>query len=278
MRLSTFYRSNHTAPMSSLRLLLLPSVVLVLVAVVVLRLPSLSHAFTTRQPSITSATPNAILKMSNSVDSDVGTSATIPDFNGVEVAKTGGAGMITAGQQAVTQQLSLGAPGVRPKGGHYLTKGGIQVTANVDRLDYTRTGDEASLANKKSSEAVIESLVERLDSHKGVLLTSSYEFPGRYARWSLGFVDPPLEVSGRANKCTIKALNDRGKVLLPAIERAMKEMKQQNALSEVNVGDEQIDVTVVPPPPVGTFSEEERSRQVRVLLFLFRFLLLFEDQ
>ncbi|OEU20864.1 anthranilate synthase [Fragilariopsis cylindrus CCMP1102] len=214
--------------------------------------------------------------MSNSVDSDVGTSATtIPDFNGVEVAKTGGTGMITAGQQAVTQQLSLGAPGVRPKGGHYLTKGGIQVTANVDRLDFTRTGDEASLANKKSSEAVIESLVERLDSHKGVLLTSSYEFPGRYARWSLGFVDPPLEVSGRANKCTIKALNDRGKVLLPAIERAMKEMKQQNELSEVNVGDEQIDVTVVPPPPVGTFSEEERSRQpslfsvVRSLVNLF---------
>jgi len=262
--------------MSSLRLLLLPSVVLVLVAIVVLRLPSLSHAFTTRQPSITSASPNAILKMSNSVDSDVGTSATtIPDFNGVEVAKTGGTGMITAGQQAVTQQLSLGAPGVRPKGGHYLTKGGIQVTANVDRLDFTRTGDEASLANKKSSEAVIESLVERLDSHKGVLLTSSYEFPGRYARWSLGFVDPPLEVSGRANKCTIKALNERGKVLLPAIERAMKEMKQQNELSEVNVGDEQIDVTVVPPPPVGTFSEEERSRQpslfsvVRSLVNLF---------
>ena len=270
MRLSTFYRSNHTSPMSSLRLLFLPSVVLVLVAIVVLRLPSLSHAFTTRQPSITSASPNAILKMSNSVDSDVGTSTTtIPDFNGVEVAKTGGTGMITAGQQAVTQQLSLGAPGVRPKGGHYLTKGGIQVTANVDRLDFTRTGDEASLANKKSSEAVIESLVERLDSHKGVLLTSSYEFPGRYARWSLGFVDPPLEVSGRANKCTIKALNDRGKVLLPAIERAMKEMKQQNELSEVNVGDEQIDVTVVPPPPVGTFSEEERSRQVCVLLFFF---------
>ncbi|MGK3733740.1 MAG: anthranilate synthase [Bacillariaceae sp.] len=265
MRLSTFYRSNCTTPMSSLRLLVLPSVVVLLVAVVVLRQPSLSQAFTTRQPSITSASSNTILKMSNSIDSDIvgNSAATIPDFNGVEVAKTGGAGMITAGQQAVTQQLSLGAPGVRPKGGHYLTKGGIQVTANVDRLDYTRTGDEASLANKKSSEAIIESLVERLDSHKGVLLTSSYEFPGRYARWSLGFVDPPLEVSGRANQCTIKALNDRGKVLLPAIERAMKEMKQQNVLSDVNVGEEQIDVTVVPPSPVGTFSEEERSRQVR---------------
>ena len=29
----------------------------------------------------------------------------------------------------------------------------------------------------------------------------------------------------------------------------------------------QVDVTVVPPAEVGTFSEEERSRQVRVVLF-----------
>ena len=150
-----------------------------------------------------------------------------------------------------------------------MTKGGIQVSANVEGLEYSRTGDEPSLANKNSSEAVIERLVQKLDSHKGVLLTSSYEFPGRYARWSLGFIDPPLEVSGKANQCTIKALNDRGKILLPAIEKAMQGMKEEKTLSDVNIiveegeGMVQIDVTIVPPPPVGTFSEEERSRQVR---------------
>jgi hypothetical protein len=163
---------------------------------------------------------------------------TVPNFNGVEVAKTGG------------------------KGGHYLTKGGIQVTANVSGLEFSK-----SLANQEGSEAVIERLIEKLDSHKGVLLTSSYEFPGRYARWSLGFVDPPLEVSGRADKCTIKALNNRGKVLLSAVEIAMQELQQKNILAEVKAfRDEtsvvQIDVTVVPPPEVGTFNEEERSRQV----------------
>jgi len=205
----------------------------------------------------------------------------VPDFNSVEVAKTGGQGMVTASQQAVDRDLSLGAPRGRPEGGHFMTKGGVQVTANVEALDYTRTGDEASLANERSSEAVIESLVQKLDSHKGVLLTSSYEFPGRYARWSLGFVDPPLEVSGKADRCTIKALNDRGKVLLPAIQRAMEQMKDEDILSEINVvsgQDEdmvQIDVKIVPPPPVGTFSEEERSRQpslfsvVRSLVDLF---------
>ena len=227
-------------------------------------------AFTTtqqQQQQQQQRTPSFL--MSSSVD-DV---ASVPNFNAVEVAKTGGRGMATASQQAVERDLSLGAPRGRPEGGHFMTKGGIQVTANVEGLDYTRTGDEASLANSRSSEAAIESLVQKLDSQKGVLLTSSYEFPGRYARWSLGFVDPPLEVSGKADKCTIKALNDRGKVLLPAIERAMKGMKDEEILSSIDVTAEgedmvQIDVTIVPPPPVGTFSEEERSRQVRACLFL----------
>ena len=235
-------------------------------------------AFTAHQPParVTNSPSFStnVLQMSSSVDSNTEASTTVPNFNGVKVAKTGGQGVATASQQAVAQDLSLGAPRGRPEGGQYMTKGGIQVTANVEGLEYTRTGDRASLANEKSSEAVIASLVRKLDSQKGVLLTSSYEFPGRYARWSLGFIDPPLEVSGRSNQCTIKALNDRGKVLLPAIEKAMQGMKEDDLVSEVNViveeGEDsdmvQIDVTIVPPPPVGTFSEEERSRQVCVII------------
>jgi anthranilate synthase len=194
--------------------------------------------------------------------------STVPDFNAVEVAKTGGQGVVSASQKAVDQDLSLGAPRGRPNGGHFMTKGGIQVTANVQGLQFSKSNQPGT------SEAAIDHLIDQLDSHKGVLLTSSYEFPGRYARWSLGFVDPPLEVSGRADKCTIKALNERGRVLMPAIEQAMKTLKQQKILSDLQSyqhangesgGVTQIDVTVVPPPEVGTFSEEERSRQVRSL-------------
>ena len=54
----------------------------------------------------------------------------------------------------------------------------------------------------------------------------------------------------------------------------MQDLKNQAILSEVKVfqtgqsnGEpaavSQVDVTVVPPPDVGSFSEEERSRQVR---------------
>lgn len=266
---------NHIQEMSSLRLVALYSVLIV--ALFLICLPSLPQAFTVQElSSKTMAAKRILHRMSSSVDSDDGSnSVTIPNFNSVKVAKTGGVGMTTASQQAVAQDLSLGAPRARPKGGRFMTKGGIEIISNVKRLEYTKTGDELSLANSNSSEAVIESLVAQLDSHKGVLLTSSYEFPGRYARWTLGFVDPPLEISGRSDQCTIRALNDRGMVLLPAIERVMRDMKQQNVLSEVTIVEGRIDATVVSPPPVGTFSEEERSRQpslfsvVRSLVDLF---------
>lgn len=198
--------------------------------------------------------------------------ATVPDFNAVEVAKTGGRGADSASQKAVDQGLSLGAPRRRPKGGHFLTKGGIQVTANVHGLEFSKDSNTPG-----TSESAINHLIDQLDSHKGALLTSSYEFPGRYARWSLGFVDPPIEISGKANRCTIKALNDRGRVLMPAIEQTMKQLKKDKILSDIQCfeyangasaavnGVTQIDVTVVPPGEVGSFSEEERSRQVRIM-------------
>ena len=110
--------------------------------------------------------------------------------------------------------------------------------------------------------------VQQLDSKRGVLLTTSYEFPGRYARWSLGFVDPSLELSGKDNHCTIGALNERGRILMPSILRAMNQLQDEGALETIEtttMDDDvltQLDVTVVPPPEVGTFDEEERSRQV----------------
>mmetsp|Transcript_1699 Transcript_1699/g.2328 ORF Transcript_1699/g.2328 Transcript_1699/m.2328 type:complete len:959 (+) Transcript_1699:133-3009(+) len=201
-----------------------------------------------------------------------------PDFNGVFVEKKGGKGAVTASQQALEQNLSLGAPPARPLGGHFLTKGGVQVTSHIEGVEFS-----TNLAKKDTSSGRIEALIEKLDDHKGVLLTSSYEFPGRYARWSLGFVDPPLEIAGRGSHCTIKALNDRGLVLMPAIQKAMETLQSEGTLEKIETisGDDaeatpsRIDVTVVPPGAVGTFSEEERSRQpslfsvVRSLIDLF---------
>ncbi len=88
-------------------------------------------------------------------------------------------------------------------------------------------------------------------------------FPSiRYARWSLGFVDPPLEISGTGSKCKISALNVRGQVLLEPVMDAMNKLLESGTLSDISRDGDVIEVQVAPLADVGTFSEEERSRQV----------------
>ena len=204
-----FMRHARLAPTTALFLLFLSTI-------------STGNAFHPVSPlRVPSYKSLASLKMSTTATEDENTSKT-PNYNGVHVAKTGGMGAVTASQQALERNLSLGAPGIRPTGGHYLTKGGIQVTAHVKDLEFS-----SDIKKKNTSAYAMEALVQQLDDHRGVVLTSSYEFPGRYARWSLGFVDPPLEISGRGQDLHICALNARGRLILPAIETAMKTLKEQ---------------------------------------------------
>lgn len=106
------------------------------------------------------------------------------EFNAVPVAKTGGRGVTSTSQEALEKNLSLGAPGNRPEGGQFMTMGGIQVTAKVDELNFLNAKSGETAPNGSSAKA-IEDLVDRLDAERGVLLTSSYEFPGRYVLFCL---------------------------------------------------------------------------------------------
>jgi anthranilate synthase len=68
----------------------------------------------------------------------------------------------------------------------YITRGGITVH---------RTTEDIAIAG------AIEPVIDALDTRRGVLLTSSYEYPGRYTRWDMGFVDPPLVLTARERQC-----------------------------------------------------------------------------
>jgi len=185
-------------------------------------------------------------------------------YNNNDVPKTGGRGVTSPADQKV---LSLGAPPAdRPMGGSYITNGGLQVTAKVVPL----------LQGPGVFQSALDTLQTKLDSQRGVLLDSSYEFPGRYARWSLGFVQPPISIEGRKDQIVITALNGRGNILLPVIQQALLDLKNNGVLSKVeNDNNNVISATIVPPPPAGTFSEEQRSKQpslfsvVRALVHLF---------
>ena len=138
----------------------------------------------------------------------------------------------------------------------YLTLGGIRVH---------RTVDDIPVAN------AIEPVIGALDEHRGVLLASSYEYPGRYTRWDMGFVDPPLAVTARGRAVRIDALNGRGALLLPAIRRVLDTI---TAVERVDVHPDALTATV--RIPGARFAEEDRSRQpsvfsvLRALIDLFR--------
>ncbi|MEH2294116.1 anthranilate synthase [Nostoc sp.] len=126
----------------------------------------------------------------------------------------------------------------------YTTKGGIFVSRSV---------------NNTSIDVAIEEVLVRLDSQRGGLLASSYEYPGRYKRWAMGFVNPPLELVTRDRSFTITAHNERGKVLLDYLAELLL---HQPYLQAVNKDNNQITGSVRPTERI--FSEEERSRQPSV--------------
>ena len=116
----------------------------------------------------------------------------------------------------------------------------------------------------------IDPILASLDERRGVLLASSYEYPGRYTRWDIGFVDPPLQLTARGRAFAVDALNDRGRVLLPAIGRALSALEAVDGLS---ASADRLSGGV--RAPERRFAEEERSKQrtifsvVRALVDLF---------
>jgi anthranilate synthase len=102
-----------------------------------------------------------------------------------------------------------------------------------------------------------------LDSRRGALLTSSFEYPGRYTRWDIGFVDPPLVFTGRGRAFRFDALNARGTLLLQPIGKALQHL---DALATLNVSDDGISGTV--RESEEWFPEELRSKQPTVFSVL----------
>lgn len=73
---------------------------------------------------------------------------------------------------------------------YYTTQSGVSIS---------RTSTETFM------KTAIEQVLSRLDFQRGGLLSSSYEYPGRYKRWAIGFFNPPLEIVTCDRCFTIKA-------------------------------------------------------------------------
>jgi len=130
----------------------------------------------------------------------------------------------------------------------YTTDGGIKIERQIVAGAYS-PGDTT--------------LADALDRKRGVLFSSSFEFPGRYTRWDMGFVDPPLAFTARDRSFTVEALNRRGEVLIPAIAAAVDTL---DAVDIGSTGATRIDGTI--RVPTTRFPEEQRSRQPSVFSVL----------
>ena len=142
----------------------------------------------------------------------------------------------------------------------YRTRGGLLVRRETLQVD---------------GERELEALVDSLDRQRGVLLASTYDVPGRYSRWDIGFVDPPIAIEAHGRSLRVDALNERGRVLLPVIAAGLRE-RAADAIVSSELTSEQLSVEICQAPHY--FPEEQRSRIPSVFSFLRALIDLFSSE
>jgi len=130
----------------------------------------------------------------------------------------------------------------------YETKGGITVTRARRETQY----DNA-----------ISRFIDMMDERRGAVLSSNYEYPGRYTRWDTAIVDPPVGISSFGRNMWIEAYNARGEVILGFIAQHLRTVAD---ITLGNKSDSRIDLTINEPSRV--YTEEERSRMPTVFTVL----------
>ena len=124
------------------------------------------------------------------------------------------------------------------------TRDGVRVIRTAVPFDPAELGRIAALA----------------DERRGGVMSSGMEYPGRYSRWHMAYADPCLEIVATGRRVTVRALNDRGRVLLPVIRAALR---RAGPLMRPDGED-----SVVVPEDDREFTEEERSRRPTVFTAL----------
>ena len=104
---------------------------------------------------------------------------------------------------------------------------------------------------------VLDEVTRQVDDRRGGVLSSGMEYPGRYSRWHLAYVNPCAEIVARGRRIAARALNARGEVLLPVLGEALR---RAGAPAAAPAGT----VEVVIPQPEGLLAEEDRSRRPTV--------------
>ncbi|MGW7107279.1 anthranilate synthase component I [Streptomyces xanthophaeus] len=131
----------------------------------------------------------------------------------------------------------------------WTTPAGVEVTRRSTGLDPAR------------ADAELAGLEEALDTRRGLLMSGRSEQPGRYRPHDLGHVDPPVEVTAVGDRVYARALNARGRVLLPALADVLlpygARLDAGEGVVSADAGE-----------GLGPVTEEDRTRRPSVLNLL----------
>jgi anthranilate synthase len=132
----------------------------------------------------------------------------------------------------------------------------------MDETSYDTAGGVRVLRTAEPFDAAeLDELTRQVQLRPGGVLSSGMEYPGRYSRWHLAYIDPPVEVVARGRLISATALNERGEVLLPTIAAAMRRAGGRPAEpSEADSG--RVEVFIADSDEI--FTEEQRSRRPTV--------------
>jgi anthranilate synthase len=118
----------------------------------------------------------------------------------------------------------------------WATPAGVRVARSTDLVG-TAVG----------ARAVLE---RALDSRRGMLIFRGDDY-------AIGYTDPPVEVTVGSGRLTVRALNERGRILLPALRAGVAEMLEFEADTDAEFAG-----AVAAHP--GVFAEEDRTRYAGV--------------
>ena len=126
----------------------------------------------------------------------------------------------------------------------------------LERHSWTTRGgvDVRRVTEPVEGRAACDALAAALDTRRGLIVVDDHGYARSRAGRFYGYVDPPIEIVGRERELQVRALNERGRVLLPALSRAACP-----TLVDVRSSADALIGRV--PAPDAEFCEEERTRQ-----------------
>ncbi|MDD3269742.1 MAG: anthranilate synthase component I, partial [Syntrophomonadaceae bacterium] len=130
------------------------------------------------------------------------------------------------------------------RSGNYCSQENLQLSRRVEDIEVAGATDY---------------IMQGINSRKGALFSSSYDYPGRYTQWDIGFLNPCLELRSQGKTFEVVALKAKGLGLLELIYNKLGNLpeiarieKSANILRGRIIESEEV------------FAEEYRSRQATI--------------